>query len=367
MKVKEHIKTHSVFTGLIITLILSGCTPIVKKSSIEPLKGSPVIKTETPYTSTLQCIGNAIPENKKKTIVISVEKIPDKTGKFNYNEDGYKITQGAEDMMISAIAKTNAFRMVERLNLTITQYELDYAFKHLLKDANQEENIVTSSGKVGRAVTSGMLLGSDYIVAGSVTELNFNVGSGGFDLSIAGYGVGWRAFWVDVAMDLRVIDTATTEIVLSIPLRKQVWGYENKAGLVRFFGETFYDISAGGLQQERMQIAVRSIIEDAAGMMAIYLYDLPADTCADVEKEFWSNDSANSQAEKTPSRQQYQTEQENQGEQSAQEPIEGEVKVKATTMTIEPPPTIESEGGIETQPIIPSSKQLDPKQWSAIN
>lgn len=258
--------------------VLTGCATSDRKP-VEPLIGPPVQASVTPYSDTLTCIGSQVQMANQNKFVLAVGNVTDKTGKFNYNEEGFKVTQGAEDMVISALAKTNAFNLVERGNLQIPSMEIQYANDFLLSDHNKQENYVDKEGRVARAIRSGVVMGSDYIIIGSINEINFNLKSDGFDLSIDGIGPGWRSFWEDVAMDLRVVNTKTTQIVMTIPLRKQIWGYENKLGVLHFFGNTLVDANAGSIKQEPIQLAVRSMIEDAAVDITKQLYQLPENAC----------------------------------------------------------------------------------------
>ena len=261
--------------------MLSGCYTLAHKEPIQPLIGPPIQDSSTPYSDALICIGKQANQMPQK-ITLAVDGIPDRTGKYNPYEEGYKVTQGADDMMISAIGKTNAYNLVERLNLNIPIMEIKYANDFLLSDSNPKNNIIDKQKRLARAIHSGVIRGSDYVVTGSINELNYNIDSGGFDAAVDNIGIGWRAFWIDVALDLRVVDTKTTQIMMVMPLRKQIWGYENKANVVRFFGQTYVDAFAGKTRQEPIQIAVRSIVEDAVYNMTKQLYKLPQKNSCDA-------------------------------------------------------------------------------------
>jgi len=281
-----HNKTK-LLLSLSFSILLTSCAATNKQltAPISPLAGPPIQDTKTPYSTMLTCIGEAANNLNVRRISLAVNPIPDKTGKFNYSDEGYQVTQGAEDMMVSALAKTGAFTLVERNMLEVTQMEMQYANQFLLSDADPKKNVIDSQGRLARALRSGMVIGSDYVVAGSISEINYNIGSGGFNLTIDGIGAGWQAFWMDIGMDLRVINTDTTEIVMALPLRKQVWGYQNQAGIVHFFGNTYVNAAAGSIRQEPIELAVRSIIEDAVGDITKQLYHLPANTCQNTPVE----------------------------------------------------------------------------------
>jgi len=278
---------RQLFTAACIVSMLSGCASQHLTTPIATLNGPPIQDTKTPYTDLLACIGNQanmkMNQDHLGKIAIAVSTIPDKTGKFNYNENGFEVTQGAEDMMVSALSETNAYTMVERNNMGVSQMEIDYANKFLLSDSNNSDNFRDKNGHVARAIRSGVIKGSDYVITGSISELNYDVGSGGFNVTIEGIGPGYRDMWMDVGMDLRVVDTKTTQIVMALPLRKQIRGYESQLGVVHLFGSTFVNATAGMQAQEPIQLAVRSIMEAAAIDITKALYHLPQDACSDVK------------------------------------------------------------------------------------
>lgn len=276
MQIFTHIKTGMSMTA--IALLLAGCSTDMHNSTpVVPMSGPSVALTETPYTPLLECVGKYVKNKPKYTI--AVDTIPDLTGVFSPYAGGYQVTQGAQDMAVSALAETGAYNLVERSHMNIPLFELRSANDFLLRDDNPADNFTDSKGRLARKIASGELMGSDYILMGSITELNLNLSSGGYDLSIYGIGGGWRSFWYDVALDLRLVDTKTSLIKMAIPARKQLWGYENKAGVLNFFGTTFVDANAGQKVQEPAGIAVRSVIEDSVFQMTKQLYHLPANVC----------------------------------------------------------------------------------------
>ena len=266
---------------LTCTALITACSSIGTNHPADYLSGPPVKDTKTPYSDQLTCIGHKVEQyHDNRRFVITADYIADKTGKINYNTEGYQVTQGAEDMVMSALAKSDSYILVERLNLNIPKMEITMANDYLLSDLNPEKNVYDKAGHSARALYMGEIIGSDYIIVGSISEVNFNTHSSVYELFVDGIGGGWRTFWMDVGMDLRVVDTTTTRVVKSLPLRKQIWGYENRAGVIRFFGETFVNGYAGQMKQEPIQLAVRSIIEGAVVEITRDLYNLPEDVCS---------------------------------------------------------------------------------------
>ena len=92
--------------------------------------------------------------------------------------------------------------------------------------------------------------GSDYYFVGGITELNYNIRSAGVDAQGGhtdardGVGnVGGRLYVMNIALDFRLIDTRTLEVVDVISYQKQIIGREVRAGVFSFFDNTMLDIA----------------------------------------------------------------------------------------------------------------------------
>ena len=101
--------------------------------------------------------------------------------------------EAAQDVFVTELVKSGKFRVVEREQLA----------------ALMEEKNLTLSGDIdpATAVKVGKLLGVNYLLTGAVTEFgNTDVSGGGFGVS-----AGKRKFVA--ALNARLIDTSTGEIV----------------------------------------------------------------------------------------------------------------------------------------------------------
>lgn len=269
--------------------MLSGCSSFavsdMTKNKVEEnrpyLEGMPLFHNRTPYTPLLECLAETSAENtqylNQYRHTIAIGQIKDMTGKYDYENGGYKVTQGAADMMQAAIFKTHAFRVVDRNSMEITELERSLSTQKLVREFDLHDN------QRVRTVTAGEVMGSDYKIVGSITELNYNVDSGGAEAVIVGIGAKARRYVADVGVDLFLVDTKTTQIVDVISVKKQLVGYEAKAGVFRFFGDDLYDINIGTKKQEPLQLAIRSAMEYAAYEFANKLYGDPGQQCLDIE------------------------------------------------------------------------------------
>jgi curli production assembly/transport component CsgG/holdfast attachment protein HfaB len=103
------------------------------------------------------------------------------------------------------------------------------------------------------AASAGSVPGSDFYIIGGITEVNYNIRSGGFDAS-AGQATSQtplstafaaKAYVMNIAIDLRLVQTTTLEVVDVVSYQKQIIGREFSAGVFDFLNGNVFDISAG--------------------------------------------------------------------------------------------------------------------------
>ncbi len=261
---------------LAFAIALGGCSSVsMKPVDISERYNNFIQKNYTTETVCLRCVGNNIRNLQKhyrlKRIAIAVGDIPDLTGKYDYDE-GRVVTNGAENMAITALHRINWPKVVDRTNLTISEYELRNAQARLLGDGKITRignNVVNY-----RLVKSGQIVGSDYYITGAITELDYNIGSGGQLLGISGVEAGKRVCIMNVAIDLKLTNTRTTVIVRNVSLKKRLVGYETTAGVFKFFGTELVTIDAGKKSNEPLHFAIRTIIEHGVADLVGSLYGL---------------------------------------------------------------------------------------------
>ena len=270
--------------ALSVALALTGCISPSAGSDgryAEPMGNAPVINNETPYSNALRCVATEIHAN-ANTPRIAVGNIRDYTGKEEADGSGRKLTQGAALMAMSALGKAGV-PMVERYDTAITELELKYTNNKLIGDG---PNAPDEDGGDYRKIFAGEIRGSDYYLVGGITELNFNIRSGGVDASVAssdaqgwGASVGGKLYVMNVGLDLRLVNSRTLEVVDFVSYQKQIIGHEVSAGLFDFLGGNLFQIGAGESAQEPLQLAVRSVVERAVLKMLVPLYHLNPQDC----------------------------------------------------------------------------------------
>lgn len=103
-----------------------------------------------------------------------------------------------QDMLISELAATNSFRVLERGEL----------------DAVIREQDLGASGRISQGTRArlGKITGARYLVAATVSAFEHNTSGGGGGISYGGISLGGRQDKAYMAVDLKVIDVTTGEI-----------------------------------------------------------------------------------------------------------------------------------------------------------
>ncbi len=276
-----------------IGLSLSGCmtTPGVNADGNykNPIGTAPVTANATAYSDALVCLGEYARSRHLASPRLAVGRISDYTGKVSL-EGGREITQGASLMAMTALAKAGA-RQVERFDTSVGELELKYANNKLITD-DQVANPTHPADY--RKIMAGQVAGSDFFIVGGITELNYNIRSAGVDAyagdtkdtGLKGMAYG-RTMVMNVALDLRLVDTRTLEVVDVISYQKQIVGKEVKAGVFDILNGNIFDISAGQGALEPMQLAVRAMIERASLEFMANLYGATGpDVCLSPNNDF---------------------------------------------------------------------------------
>lgn len=127
--------------------------------------------------------------------------------------------------------------------------------------------------------SGGSILKSDVYIVGGITELNFNINSGGAGVEVDGIGGGVRTFAANVGVDLRLVNSSNLNVLKVVSLQKQVIGYEVSAGIFSFFGTNLFDIQAGVKNQEPLQLAIRSVMELGTMELVAFMYGVNYSDC----------------------------------------------------------------------------------------
>jgi curli production assembly/transport component CsgG/holdfast attachment protein HfaB len=262
-------------------LALTGCiSPVAGANGnyTKPSGNAPVTANPTPYSSALVCLAEYARRNNVNAPRIAIGRIADYTGKEEADGSGRKMTQGASLMAMSAFAKAG-MPLVERFDTSVSELELKYANNKLISD---NPSVKADMPAEYRRILAGQVPGSDFYVAGGITELNFNIRSAGANFDGGGLnatdlqgGTGGTVMIMNVGLDLRLINTRTLEVVDVISYQKQIIAHQVSLGVFKIFNNNAFDASVGEGALEPLQLAVRAVIERATVEMAANLYGMP--------------------------------------------------------------------------------------------
>ena len=117
------------------------------------------------------------------------------------NAGWWKASVGRElqDMLASELASTKAFQVLERKEI----------------DAVLGEQDLGQSGRIdkGTRAKMGKIKGAKYLVAGTVSAFEEQTSGTGGGIGIGGFSIGGKSEKAYMAVDLKVIDTTTGEII----------------------------------------------------------------------------------------------------------------------------------------------------------
>lgn len=277
----------SIVPAIVSLFFLSACAqPIAKNFDFEQgnvpvLNNALVTENRTPIDDALKCYGEALTLTRKKSkpLGIAVGDVRDFTGRINDSE-GAPITQGAGLMVYSALAGIGpAIRIHERLDPRVAELELTYLDRQRLGDGRMHQASPDAEPAPWMPYMGGSILQSDYYIVGGVTELNHSITSSGIEVTIGGVGGRSRNVIINVAVDLRIVNTRNLVVEHAVSLQKQVIGQEMGVDVFRFFDTRLFDIKAGTQMTEPMQMAVRSILQLASLDLLEAVTDVPNETC----------------------------------------------------------------------------------------
>lgn len=267
--IRPHQRSRSIGAILVAATMLSGCVSLHQArlgQGEEPTLIGPAVRdNRTPMDPALACFAQQLAKGHGTGPVIAVGDVRDYTGKYSVAE-GTAITQGGALMVASALGKLGgAVTLAERFDPTIAERELGYTDRRQLGDGLAHD--IAAPAGAARVpwlpYYGGSIAASDYFIVGGITELNYDIRSGGIETGVGSIGPKARTYTQSVAIDLRIVDTRSLLVVRTISLTKQFTGYEVGFNLFRFFGSNLFDINLGAKGQEPLQLGIRTALEEA--------------------------------------------------------------------------------------------------------
>ena len=225
-----------------LPLLITGCEGM-------PLKTS--AGTETTETSKIEGLE---PYSGPKARV-AVVRFTDSTGKGWYSRN---LGDGMADQLTTALVSSNRFSVVER---------------QAIQDVMQEQNF-GQSGRVdsGSAARMGAIKGADLLIIASVTEFENNSGgtsAGGGGGVLGGLlALGLSNKKSHIAIDLRMIDAATSEVVAATSVEGTSTDVSTGALMGAFTGNAAIGGALSSWDKQPIGKALRAVIEKATVFIA---------------------------------------------------------------------------------------------------
>ena len=267
-------------------IALSGCSLTSAKVDAHgnyatPLGGSHVTPNPTPYSAALVCLAEYARKYNLRAPRLAVWRVNDMTGALDSN-GGRPVTQGAMLMAITALGKAG-IPLVERYETDPSKLEYGLANEKLIKGDGPPEHPDGRGDHTAdyEPIYPGQIDGADYYLTGGITELNANMEADALNVGASNYP---RAASltvpatskdvINIALDLRLVNTKSLDIVDIVSYQKQIIGRQVGAGAYAFFGNNVIAVSGSKSQQEPTQLATRAVIERAVFEIVADLYGL---------------------------------------------------------------------------------------------
>lgn len=169
----------------------------------------------------------------------------------------YELGKGVSNELVTALLETKKFRLVER---------------EQVEKILGEQKFSNIAGDQKTAAAVGKILGVKYLVMGRVTEFTTDSQSGGFIAPNSRLGLAIKSTVARVAIDARMVDTTTAEIVTSATgvgeKTKTNLGIATKGGGFVFGNSSFYKTNLGqALRDAINQVAAKLAQQAYAGVL----------------------------------------------------------------------------------------------------
>ena len=213
----------------------------------EILENSSGIIASSPNVTAATQLLASLPEREDKPAV-AVYSIDDRTGQ--YKESGSAVvTQGATDMMITALKRSRQFKVLDRVNFG---------------DFMNEQNLKTNDRlSPGQGPSIGQMTGADYVIQGAITEYQVDRNTGGVGLNIGGVGGSKEYARATTAVDLRLVDSSSGEVVWSESLKGEIVGEKVGLQAFSFMGNNIVEFETGRGKQEVINLVIRTLLEES--------------------------------------------------------------------------------------------------------
>ncbi|EHM41889.1 curli production assembly/transport component CsgG [Hafnia alvei ATCC 51873] len=230
---------------MISVLLLSGCLTAPPKQAAKP--------TLMPRAQSYQDLTH-LPEPAGK-LFVSVYNIQDETGQFKpYPASNFStaVPQSATAMLVSALKDSGWFIPLERQGLQNLLNE-----RKIIRAAQENGTVAVNNQ---RQLSS--LVAANVLIEGSIIGYESNVKSGGAGARFFGIGASTQYQLDQIAVNLRVVDVNTGQVLSSVNTSKTILSYEVQAGVFRYIDyQRLLEGKIGYTTNEPVMLCVMSAIE----------------------------------------------------------------------------------------------------------
>ncbi len=208
-----------------------------------------ILTTRSNVTTATQLLAS-LPDPESK-VGIAVYEIADKTGQYvgHMGARSSVVSQGATEMVVTALKRSRQFAILDRIRFSDIMNE---------KDLKRYDRLAAGEGP-----QLGELTGADYVLSGAVTEYQVDRDTGGLGLTVAGRGGSVEFARATCAIDLRVTDTTTGEVVWTQSLKGEILGEKVGLQVFSFMGQNIVEFETGRGKQQVINLVARTLFEEA--------------------------------------------------------------------------------------------------------
>ncbi|NGA65433.1 curli production assembly/transport protein CsgG [Escherichia coli] len=230
---------------LVAVMLLSGCLTAPPKEAARP--------TLMPRAQSYKDLTH-LPAPTGK-IFVSVYNIQDETGQFKpYPASNFStaVPQSATAMLVTALKDSRWFIPLERQGLQNLLNE-----RKIIRAAQENGTVA-----INNRIPLQSLTAANIMVEGSIIGYESNVKSGGVGARYFGIGADTQYQLDQIAVNLRVVNVSTGEILSSVNTSKTILSYEVQAGVFRFIDyQRLLEGEVGYTSNEPVMLCLMSAIE----------------------------------------------------------------------------------------------------------
>ncbi len=168
----------------------------------------------------------------------------------------WNIGSGMSEMLTTALIDSDRFVVVERQAISDVLAEQDFGASGRTREAG--------------AAKIGQMLNAQVLVRGAVTEFSTRTSGADTGVSVAGIGLGLSSSSAHVAVNMRIYDVTTGEVIDSIRCE----GKATAGGLSASYSGAF-SVNGGGFAKTPLGKATQKVINEAVYKIALRMDSVP--------------------------------------------------------------------------------------------